>query len=118
MDLKIIDSEQEYKDLLDWIDSQFDLKFPPESKEGQHLQIALLLIKQYEDEHYVIPFPDAIEVVKLKMEEKGLINKDLVCLIGSKAYVSALLSRKKPLTLRIAKLLHKNLGIPAAVLLA
>ena len=38
--------------------------------------------------------------------------------IGSKSYVSALLSGKKPLTLRIAKVLHQKLGIPAVVLLA
>ncbi|MNL76954.1 hypothetical protein D3C87_2030120 [compost metagenome] len=78
----------------------------------------MLLIKQYEDEHYQIPSPDPIDVVKLKMEEKGLGNKDLVGWIGSKAYVSALLNRKKPLTLRIAKVLHQKLGIPATVLLA
>lgn len=118
MDLKIIQTEQQYQDLLDWIDNQFDLLHSPESKEGQQLQIALLLIKKFEDEHYPIPSPDPIEVVKLKMEEKGLLNKDLVNWIGSKAYVSALLNRKKPLTLRIAKVLHQKLGIPAAVLLA
>jgi HTH-type transcriptional regulator/antitoxin HigA len=78
----------------------------------------LLLIKQYEDEHYPIPSPDPLEVVKLKMEERGLINKDLVNWIGSKSYVSALLNGKKPLTLRIAKIFHQKLGIPAEVLLA
>ena len=87
----------------------------PESNSGQQLQIALLLIKQYEDEHYAIPAPDPIAVVKLKMEEQGFKNKDLAGWIGSKGYVSALLNGKKPLTLRIAKLLHQKLGIPAAV---
>jgi HTH-type transcriptional regulator / antitoxin HigA len=118
MDLQIIKTEKQYQDLLDWIDSQFDVLPSLESKEGQQLQIALLVIKQYEDEHYQIPSPDPIEIVKLKMEEKGLLSKDLVNWIGSKAYVSALLNRKKPLTLRIAKVLHQKLGIPAAVLLA
>lgn len=42
------------------------------SPEGESLQITLLLIKQYEDEHYTIPLPDPIEAVKLKMEERGL----------------------------------------------
>lgn len=118
MDLKIIKTEKHYQELLDWIDSQFNLLPIPESAEGQKLQIALLLIKQYEDEHYQVPSPDPIDVVKLKMEENGLKNKDLVSWIGSKSYVSALLNRKKPLTLKIAKILHQKLGIPAAVLLA
>lgn len=52
------------------------------------------------------------------MEENGLKSKDLVNWIGNKGYVSALLSGKKPLTLKIAKILHHKLGIPAEVLLA
>jgi HTH-type transcriptional regulator/antitoxin HigA len=118
MELQIIKTEKEYEELLDWVDSQFDLHHPPESNEGGKLQIALLLIKQYEDEHYPVPLPDPMEIVKQKMAENGLMNKDLVNWIGSKGYVSALLSGKKPLTLRIAKVLHKKLGIPAEVLLA
>jgi HTH-type transcriptional regulator/antitoxin HigA len=34
---------------------QFDLQVIPESKQGENLQVALLLIKQYEDEKYAIP---------------------------------------------------------------
>lgn len=68
--------------------------------------------------YYPIPSPDPLEIVKLKMEEKGLMSKDLVNWIGSKSYVSALLNGKKLLTLRIAKVLHQKLGIPAEVLLA
>jgi HTH-type transcriptional regulator/antitoxin HigA len=118
MDLQIIKTEKEYQYLLDWVDGQLDLNVAPDSKAGQRLQIALLLIKQYEDQHYAIPLPDALEIVKLKMSENGLVNKDLVNWIGSKGYVSALLSGKKPLTLRIAKVLHHKLGIQAEVLLA
>lgn len=118
MDLQIIKTEKEYQNLLDWIDAQFDLGYEPNTSEGEKLQIALLLIKQYEDANYAIPFPNVLAVIKLKMEEKGLVNKDLVSWLGSKGYVSAILSGKKPLTLNIVKLLHQKLGIPAAVLLA
>ena len=118
MNLQIIKTEEEYQDMMEWVDTQFDLNIAPESKEGGNLQIALLLIKQYEDSNYAIPFPDPLEIVKQKMIENGLMNKDLVNWIGSKGYVSALLSGKKPLTLRIAKVLHQKLGIPAEVLLA
>ena len=85
---------------------------------NQQLEIALLLVKSYEDEHYPIPTPDAIEAIKVKMQEKGLRNKDLVDKIGSKGYVSAILNRKKPLILEIAKFFHNELGVPAEVLLA
>ncbi|WP_128544141.1 helix-turn-helix domain-containing protein [Larkinella soli] len=117
MRLKILKSEQEYQELLAWIDQQLDKKVSPESPEGEAFQVALLLIKAYEDEHYPIPAPDPIEVIRQKMDEKGLKNKDLVGKVGSKSYVSAILNRKKPLTLAIARYLHRELGIPAGVLL-
>lgn len=118
MTLKPIKTDQEYDTMLEWVDTQFDLSPDINSPEGEQLQIALLLIKAYEDVNYPIPTPDPIEAVKLKMEEKGLLNKDLVTWIGSKGYVSALLNKKKPLTLKLAKIFHQQLGIPAEVLLS
>ncbi|WP_257670332.1 helix-turn-helix domain-containing protein [Parapedobacter tibetensis] len=117
MELKIIKSEKEYDAMLDWVDAQFDAGVNLESEAGERLQMALLLIKNYEDEHYRIPAPDPLEAVRLKMQEQGLHNKDLTPWLGSKGYVSALLNGKKPLTLRIAKLLHERFGIPAEVFL-
>lgn len=117
MKLRIIKTDKDYETLIDWIDTQFDLNIPPDSPQGEKLQIALLLIKKYEDDHYPIPMPDPIEAVKLKMKEMGLKNKDLVDLAGSKGYVSEVLNRKKPLTLKLAKIFHKKLGIPAEILL-
>ncbi len=117
MELKPIKNEAQYDQFLEWIDTQFDVAPVPDSPEGNKLQIALLLVKAYEDEHYHIPAPDPIDAIKLKMDEKGLKSKDLVEWVGSKSYVSALLNRKKPLTLKLAKLFHEKLGIPAQVLL-
>ena len=118
MKLKPIKTEQQYDEMMDWIDGQFDKKTPPDSPDGETLQVALLLIKAYEDEHYPIPAPDPIEAIKLKMEEKGFKNKDFVGKVGSKSYVSAVLNRHKPLTLEMAKFFYKELGIPAGVLLS
>lgn len=118
MELKIIKTKKQYQEYLDWVDKQFDKKVKSHSPQGEKVQVALLLIKQYEDLHYPIPTPDPIEVIKLKMQDLGLKNKDLVGKVGSKGYVSALLNKRKPLTLELAKLFHRELNIPADVLLA
>ena len=118
MELKIIRTEEQYEEYLEWVDRQFDRKVKPDSPLGEKVQVALLLIKQYEDEHHPVPLPDPIEAIKLKMKERGLRNKDLVGKVGSKGYVSALLNRRKPLTLELAKLFHRELSIPAEVLLS
>jgi HTH-type transcriptional regulator/antitoxin HigA len=118
MELKIIKNKKQYQESLDWIDKMFDKKVKPDTPEGEKLQVALLLIKQYEDAHYPIPKPDPIEAIKLKMLEMGLKNKDFVGKVGSKGYVSALLNKRKPLTLELARLFHRELDIPAEILLS
>ncbi len=59
MDFQIMNTESEYEQMLNWIDNQFDLNLEPDSEEGKQLQTALLLIKQYEDLHYLIPHVSA-----------------------------------------------------------
>lgn|SRR5699024_10729403 len=118
MELRPIKTEKEYDFYLDWVDQQFDKGIEPSTREGEILQVALLLIKAYEDIQYPIPKPDPIEMVKLKMKEKGLKNKDMVGKIGSKGYVSAILNKRKPMTLEIAKFFHKEFGIPADIFLS
>jgi HTH-type transcriptional regulator / antitoxin HigA len=118
MELKIIKTKEQYEEYLDWADTIFDKKVKLNSVEGEKLQVVLLLIKQYEDANYPIPLPDPIDAIKMKMEESGLKNKDFVGKVGSKGYVSALLNKRKPLTLELAKLFHQELHIPAEILLS
>ena len=118
MELKVIKSEEQYQKYLNWVDELFDKQLSPDSKEGEMLQVALLLIKQYEDANYPVPMPDPIEAIKSKMKDAGLRNKDLVGKVGSKGYISSILSGRKPLTLELAKLFHRELNIPAEVLLS
>ncbi len=117
MELKPITNDQEHLQMLEWIDEQFDAGVRKGTPQGNLLEIGLLLVKSYEDKHYAIPTPDPIEAIKLKMAENGIKNQDLVGKIGSKGYISSILSRRKPLTLSIARIFHKELGIPAEVLL-
>jgi HTH-type transcriptional regulator / antitoxin HigA len=118
MELKVIKNDEHYHEYLNWVDEMFDKQVKPDTKEGEILQVALLLIKQYEDVHYPVPMPDPIEAIKAKMKDAGLRNKDLVGKFGSKGYISSILSGRKPLTLELAKLFHHELNIPAEVLLS
>jgi HTH-type transcriptional regulator/antitoxin HigA len=82
------------------------------------LEVALVLIKNFEDEHFAIPFPDPIDAIKLKMQELGLKNQDFVGKIGSKGYISSILNKRQPMTLEIARIFHRELKIPAEILLS
>lgn len=118
MELKVIKTKKQYEAYLNWVDEMFNKKIKPNTAEGNKLEVALLLIKQYEDTHYPIPMPDPIDAIRVRMEEIGLKNKDLVGKFGSKGYVSALLNKRKPLTLELARLFHQELNIPADILLS
>ena len=118
MELKIIKTNKQYQDYLEWIDEKFDINVKAASPEGEKVQVALLLIKQYEDTHYPVPLPNPIDAIKLKMQDMGLKNKDWVGKVGSKGYISAVLNKRKPLTLELARLFHRELRIPAEVLLS
>jgi len=118
MKLRPIKTKKEYETALDWVDHMFDKKVKVSTPAGETLQVALLLIKEYEDRHYPVPLPDPIAAIKLKMQEQGLKNKDLVGSIGTKGYVSAVLNKKKPLTLELVRLFHQKFGISADILIS
>lgn len=112
----VINTEQEYNLALDRSLDLFDSQ--PGDPEYNEFQVLLVLIKDYEDKHFKIPFPDPIEAIKYKLQEFGLKNKDLIPIMGSEGHVSAILSGRRKLTLDMAKDLNQVLGIPADVLLA
>lgn len=109
-----IKNEKQYKRYLARIEVIFDAKTG--SKEGEELELLLLLVKLYEDEHYPIPSPDPIEAIKVRMEDLNLKARDLIPYIGDKGNVSKILNRKRPLTLEMIRKLNKALGIPLEVL--
>jgi len=118
MELSIIKFEEQYQPYLNRVDALFDKNIVADSSNRKKPEESFQLIKQYEDENHAIPLPNAIEAIKIKMEDLGVRNKDLVGKIGSKGYISSLLNKRKPLTLEIAKIFHKELNIPADVVLA
>ena len=114
MDIKPIKTEKDYDAALEEIEKLFDAE--PGTEEGDRLEILSTLVEAYEDEHYDIPAPDPIEAIHYFMESRGLARADLEPYIGSRARVSEILNRKRPLTLSMIQNLHLGLGIPAEML--
>lgn len=114
MDIKPIKTEKEYETALKDIEELFDVE--PGTPDGDRLEILVSLVEAYEDKHYPIPLPDPIEAINYYMEARGLTRADLEQYIGSRARVSEILNRKRPLTLSMIQRLHEGLGIPAEVL--
>jgi HTH-type transcriptional regulator/antitoxin HigA len=75
------------------------------------------LVEEYENLHFPISLPDPIDAIRFAMEQKGLVRKDLIPLLGSQSKVSEVLNRKRSLSLAMIRSLNEGLGIPAEVLL-
>lgn len=114
MDIKPIKTEADYQSALKEIEKLFGVE--PGTSEGDSLDVLMTLVEVYEDKHYSIPLPDPIEAIIYFMESRGLTRADLESYIGSRARVSEILNRKRPLTLSMIQRLYTGLGIPAEVL--
>lgn len=117
MKLKPIRTEQDYNAALRKASAFFNKEPEPGSPDGDRFEMLAMLIEDYEQKHYLIDAPDAIEAIKFRMEQSGLTPKDLTPMIGRINRVYEILSYKRPLTLAMIRRLHLNLHIPAASLL-
>ncbi len=86
--------------------------------EADERDILVTLVEAYENRHYPIGPADPIEAIKFRMEQQGLVAKDLEPYLGSSGRVSEVLNRQRPLSLRMIKRLHDGLKIPDESLLS
>jgi|694.fasta_scaffold32191_3 HTH-type transcriptional regulator/antitoxin HigA len=114
---KLIKTSKEHETALERLEELMLGNPVPDSEDANELELLALLIKAYEDKNIVIAPPTPIEAIRFRMEQAGLTQKDLVPFIGTKSRVSEVLAGKRPLTLAMARKLHKGLGIPAEILL-
>jgi HTH-type transcriptional regulator/antitoxin HigA len=115
MEIRPIKTEEDYQAALEEIESLFDAS--PDTPEGDRLEVLTTLVEAYEERHHSIPLPDPVEAILYHMESRGLSRRDLEPYIGSRARVSEILNRKRPLTMELIRSLHLGLGISAEVLI-
>ncbi len=118
MHIKPIKTDEDYALALAQLAELIEQDPSPESAAADHLEVLGTLVQVYEAEHHALPSPDPIEAIKFRMEQGQLNVRDLEPMIGKSNRVYEVLSRQRPLTLRMIRNLHQGLGISAAVLIA
>ena len=91
---------------------------PEGSPEADEMELLVTLVEAYENKHHPVGPADPVEAIKFRMEQQGLVAKDLEPYIGSSGRVSEVLNRKRALSLRMVKRLHEGLKIPYESLLS
>jgi len=115
MNWKVLKTEEDYQKASLRMIEIFQAK--PASPESDELELLVVLIKDYDDKHFVLPELDVLEVIKYKMKERGMKAQDLEPIIGSKGHVSAILSGKREITLKMAQKLRDFFSLPAELFL-
>lgn len=115
MDWKVLKTEEAYKKAMKRTVEIFHVE--DGTPEADELDLLLVLVKDYEDKFIQLPELDPIEVIKLKMEERGIKAKDLEPLIGSRGHVSSVLSGRREITLKMARKLRDFFQLPTEIFL-
>ena len=115
MEIVPIKSQRDYRRVLKEIETLMGAR--RNTAEGDRLDVLVTLVEAWEAKHYPLDLPDPIEAIKYHMDQNGLQPRDLVQFIGSRNRVHEVLNRKRPLTLKMIRRLHQELGIPAESLI-
>ncbi len=110
MNIQPIKTEQDYDKALTEIEEFWGVD--EGTKNGDKLDILLILVDDYEKIHYPILPPDPIEAIKFRMEQMNLSRKDIEPYIGGRGRVSEILNYQRKLSLNMIRSLHSNLSIP------
>ena len=116
MTIKPIKTERDYQDVLRQIEKLWEAK--PNTSKGDTLEVLVTLVEAYEQKHYKIEPPDAVEAIKFRMDQLGLKQSDLAKYLGGRSRASEVLNGKRKLTVDMMRSLRKHLDIPAESLLA
>lgn len=110
-------SEADYEAAVDEIERYFDRPPKPGSPDADRFDLLSLVVEDYERERWPIDPPDPVDAIRYGMEMRGLTQADLGRLLGSRQRASDILSRRRPLTMRMAWKLHRDWGISAEALI-
>ena len=77
MDIRQIHTEDDYKAALREVSAYFDNEPEPGTRDGDRFEILLTLVEAHETKHYPVDRPDPVEAIKFRMNQAGLVSKEL-----------------------------------------
>ena len=116
--IRPLHSEADYDVALNEIERYFENEPKHGTPEADRFDLLALIIEDYERRRWPIEPPDTIDAIRYRMETGCYTQADLGRLLGSRQRASDIMTRKRPLTTRMAWRLHREWGIPAEALIA
>jgi len=115
MNIKPIRSDKDYQRSLERVEQLWGA--PVGSRQGDELEILVALVEGYEREHYPISLPHPLDAIRFRLEQTGKSLRALDGIIGQRTRVYEVMRGDRALSLKMIRNLHRDLGIPAEVLI-
>jgi HTH-type transcriptional regulator / antitoxin HigA len=116
--IRQIRTETECNEALEEIERYFEKEPKPGTPEADRFELLALIVEDYERKRWPIEPPETIDAIRYRMETGGYTQADLGRLLGSRQRASDILTKKRPLTMRMAWKLYREWNIPAEALIA
>lgn len=117
----MIQTEKEYNAIVERIEELLQNPENLENSEAKgYVELNLLsdMVADYEERHYPVKKPSLVDVIKLRMYERGMNQKHLSELLGvSTSRVSEYLNGKSEPTLKVARIISQKLNIEPNIVL-
>ena len=117
----IIENETQYKWAVAKVETLLPLvndQTPLDDPNSIELELISNLVADYSDAHFALGEPTLVDVIKLRMYEMGLTQKNLANLLGiNQTKINEIMTGKKEPTYNIARNISKKLNIEASIVL-
>jgi HTH-type transcriptional regulator / antitoxin HigA len=115
MKIKPIRSDRDYQLALERVEKLWGSA--ANTPQGDELEVLVTLIEAYERQNYPIDLPDPLDAIRFRLEQSGKNLLTLVGIVGQRTRVYEVMRGARPLSLTMIRNLHRELGIPAEVLI-
>lgn len=114
---RVINTEEEYERLLNAVSQLMLLGENITTEEAEVLQLLTVLIEDYEDQYYQLKTATPIDILQDLMSVRGLKQKDLLEVFGSKGIASEVINGKRTISKNQAKALGEFFHVSPALFL-
>jgi HTH-type transcriptional regulator/antitoxin HigA len=111
----VIRTEKENESALELISDLIAKGEDLTPEEREILDLMVVLVERFEAEAYPIADASPVDVLRELLESNGLKQKDLVPDVGSRGVVSEILSGKRGISKKQAKVLAERFGVSPAL---
>jgi HTH-type transcriptional regulator / antitoxin HigA len=116
MNIRAINTEEDYNWALKEVVQYFDKPPASGTAEADRFDVLSRLIESYENQQYQIPDADPVDVLHFAIDEMGHTQAELATLIGRNR-ASEVLNRKRHLNLEMIRKINAGWGIPFGALI-